>query len=178
MEKQSKAEKKQGIEEYRFLAAFSKEILDSEERREQAIVDQAGRMQQAFSFVTVAVLAIVPLLLSWTRLSQILIFIFSSIALTGLCVSLILATMVQWRYKREDYPNIEDLHEKMKTEFEFFDTEEQRNKYYVETLTVIQKSLGERTDKRIRNLKGSMLVFILTLFICLICFVFGLAVTL
>lgn len=178
MEKQTKAEKKQVTEEYRFLAVFSKEILDSEERREQAIIDQAGRMQQAFSFVTVAVLAIVPLLLSWTKLSQEYILVFSSIVLTGLCLSLMLATIAQWRYKREDYPNIADLHEKMKKEFRSFETEEQRDKYYVETLAVIQKSLGERTDKRIRHLKGSMLVFILTLFICVICFVIGLIVTL
>lgn len=177
MEKLSKTDVKNVDACYQFLAKFSKEIFESEEQREQAIIEQAGRMQQAFSFVTVAVLAIVPILLSWTRLPQVYILVITSTVLIGLCFSLILSTIALWRYKREDFPSITALHEKMEHEFVNFKIDAQRNKYYVETLGVIQNSLSKRTDKRIRCLKGSMIVFIVTLFICIICFFVGLIIS-
>ena len=176
MEKLSDIDQKKAEAGYRYLLGFSKEIFKSEERRESTIIEQAGRMQQAFSFVSVAILAILPLLLTWTKLPQTFVLIISSAALLGLCICLLFATLAQWRYKREDYPTISSLHNKMMSEFTSFETEVQCNKYYVEVLGKIQESLSRRTDRRIRLLKISMGVFILSLFSCICSYILGILI--
>lgn len=176
MEQLSNADQEKAKIGYQFLLGFSKQIFESEERRESTVIEQAGRMQQAFSFVSVAILAILPLLLTWTKLSQTFVLIISSIALLGLCVCLLFATLAQWRYKREDYPTISSLHNKMMSEFASFETEAQCNKYYVEVLGKIQESLSRRTDRRIRLLKISMLVFILSLFSCICSYILSILI--
>ena len=68
---------------YRHIAALARSAYEEEKKREESIIEQAGRMQSAFSFVIAALFMLAQILLSYTILSSaFLIASISSVSIT------------------------------------------------------------------------------------------------
>lgn len=79
---------------------YAKLAYEQEEKREDSLVNQATQMTTYFSFVSVLVLMIIPLIVfKGSTISHKYIAIVSVISLTLLFASMILAVIAQWRFK-------------------------------------------------------------------------------
>ncbi len=145
---------------YRYMLDFSKIIFENEIKREESIINQAGRMQSAFSFITLSVLAAVPVIIKYRGLLSLnfLFFAFSSIVIS-IIISLIFATVAQDRKKRSDFPTISMIRQLIEEEYENFDSFAKRDKYLVKTYEKIHNDYVKVNEKRIMYIKLSTYSF-------------------
>ena len=157
---------------YEFLHSFAKEKLEQENKREEAIIQQASQMQTVFSFMTAALFMVLPIVIEHNAgLSMCFMFIaFSSIA-TSLMFSLFFAMMAQNRTYKAALPDVKDMREYMIANESYFDTRGQRYKYMVDTYSVVQSSKCKLNDKRINWIKRSMASFYASLGLCVFWFI-------
>lgn len=157
---------------YEFLHTFAKEKFDLEEKREEAIIQQASQMQTVFSFMTAALFMVLPVVLEHSAgLSMRFIFIaFSSITL-ALLFSLFFAMMAQNRKYKAALPDVKTMADYITENESYFETEEQRHKYMVDTYAEVQESKCKLNGKRINWIKRSMTAFYCSLGLCAFWFV-------
>jgi len=159
---------------YRHIAALARSAYEEEKKREESIIEQAGRMQSAFSFVIAALFMLAQILLSYTILSSaFLIASISSVSIT-LLLSLFFATIAQRRVKRAYLAPVKDISDHIKANYQFFLTSAQRNKSMSETYEEMFSSLEKKNDTRIVFIQISMGLFYFSLGLCLFWFVFAL----
>ncbi len=146
-----------------FMADLSAKIYESEESRARSIIDQAGRMQAAFSFVLAAVLVSAQIIVPLKTLSRgfLLLSYFSVLLFLMMC--LIFATIAQQRAKRAQWPSISDIKNQIINEYQSFATSAQRNKYLAETYEDMFRSYERINDKRVLWIRLSMLMFYIAL---------------
>lgn len=139
-------------------------IYKSEVKRENSIIEQAGRMQSVFAFMTAAIFTGGALIVqnNHTLHPSFLIIAFSSIALF-LLSSLVFATCAQTRL------NIKTMDSGFKT-VEYIDSKSEifikRNAQLsanIELVNKLQKRLEEENDNRIRFLYFSKFFFIVSI---------------
>ena len=159
------------------MASMAQTIFSHELRREDAIIQQASQMQTAFSFVTAALFMVLPVVVENRGCLSygFIIGAFASITFI-MTLSLVFASIAQRRKKIKDYPNISSLHEYIIKNYVFFKTEAQRQKYIVDSLSVIQESYRKRTEERGLFISLSFLCFYFALLACLIWFVIALII--
>ena len=156
----------------KWLLYFSKTILENEQRREQNIISQAVRMQTAFSFVIMAFITIVQLLLeNWENAPKKIIIIAVSTIIISLALSLVFATVVQWRKKRSDLPSANNIISDVIKHEEYYKSNEQQNYYLLETYNQIHKSLEDNNNWRNKYLKLSMYFFFVSLSLSAVWFI-------
>ncbi len=98
---------------WEFLLEYSKIIYDNEEKRERSIIEQAGRMQAAFSFVIAALFVLIPTIIEHSGIPpRIITAAFSTITFF-LLLSFVFATLAQYRKKRNDFPLISTMVEEL-----------------------------------------------------------------
>ncbi len=159
---------------YAFLADLATRIYNSEEKREHSIVEQAGRMQAAFSFVIAATLVLLQVLIPMDVLYKgFLLMSFSSVMLF-LLLCLLFATIAQRRVRREQWPSIIKLEKKIVDEYHNFETEAQRNKYIVDTYGAMYNSYESKNNKRVLWIRVSMFMFYFALGLIVFWFIVGL----
>lgn len=159
---------------FSYMADVASTIYESEEAREHSIVEQAGRMQAAFSFVIAALLLFAQILVSKNALSTLfLLSSFSSITFF-LLLCLLFATFAQWRVKRSLWPPISTLENKVISEYYNFETEAQRSKYLLETYDRICVDHEKANNKRVFWLRMSMMMFCVALGLIVFWFIIGL----
>lgn len=157
---------------YRYMAEFARKIYQNEERREDSLLQQASNMQSAFSFVIAAVFMVAAIVVE-NRGPLPLTFIsvaFSSLT-ACLVFSLFAATMAQRRAKREDFPKISTIKNKIIEEYMNFETPAQRDKYFVETYEKMYASYEKVNDKRRKWVVISMAAFYVALVLCCLWFI-------
>ena len=148
---------------FAYIARIASIIYESEEKREHSIVEQAGRMQAAFSFVIAALLVFAQILVEKNTLpTAYLVISFSSVTFF-LLLCLLFATFAQRRVKRSQWPSINDLENKVINEFKSFATEAQRSKYLLETYGAICDSHEKANNQRVLWLRTSMMMFYISL---------------
>lgn len=132
------------------LALFKYEI---EKSRETNLLQQAGTMQMAFSFLTIAILMIIPL---WDNISLGIFLGMSSIVF--LSISFAFASISQWRWKKQTLPGIHTLQEQIinSNEQELLLSTASCNKMWVEILSQIESRDKTVNDKRTNLLMWSM----------------------
>lgn len=157
---------------YEYMADWALTILENEERREDSLLQQASNMQTVFSFMIAAVFLVAQIMIELNFYQTKIIVVAFSFICTPLFLSLLTATMAQNRKKREDFPSITVLKEKIIKEYEYFATAEQRNKYKLDTYAVIHDSYIKVTEYRRKCVVWSMGFFYVTLFICVLVFFF------
>lgn len=159
---------------YQYIADFAKSIYEGEEKREASVIEQAGRMQSAFSFVIAALFMLAQILVAYTVLSSaFLIASISSVSIT-LLLSLLFATIAQRRFKRTYLAPAKELSDHIKANYQFFLTSAQRNKNLSETYEEISSSLEKKNNTRIVFIQLSMGLFYFSLGLCLFWFGFAL----
>ncbi len=156
---------------YSYIAQFARSAYEGEERRESSIIEQAGRMQSAFSFVIAALFMLAQIIATHTVLSA--AFLISSLFTVSitLLLSLLFATIAQRRKKGKCLPPINELTDYIIKNQKYFLTPAQRNRYLAETYGEMQQSLEKNNDKRIVYIRISMLMLYISLALCLFWFI-------
>lgn len=95
------------LELYRYVLDLATEKYDFENHREQDLVQQSGQMQAAFSFMTAALFMALPIVIDHRgQIPESFFFVVSSIICFFLMVSLVLASIATWRWKKVALGNI------------------------------------------------------------------------
>ena len=152
-----------------YLERMAENKLDSERRREESIIQQAGNMQAAFSFTTAALFMVAVIVYdnSGAFSTFYLLFVFASITVC-LIMSLLFATVAQNRMKTDVFPSIKDFYNHVDKYHGFFITKKQRIKYYVDRCADAQSSLSKNNEIRVKWLKRSMRMFYVAMTVCAI----------
>lgn len=155
---------------YSFMLTLVKDTYLNEVRRESSIIEQAGRMQAAFSFVITALFVLAQLLLEHTVLSlRFYILSLSSISFT-LLSSLICATLAQRRARMTLFPSVSSTREQILKQYKSFATAVQKDAYQVEIYEKTFRSLEKTNNQRVRFIWFSMLLFYVAIALCLLWF--------
>jgi len=158
---------------YRFIVKYAKEVYEGEERRENSIIEQAGRMQAAFSFVIAALFMLAQIIIEHTTLSfPFLLLSLSSVSLS-LLSSLLLATLAQRRVRRVLFPSVKVFREQVIDHYGSFETTAQRDKYMATIYEKMAASHEDANNKRVKLIRTSMLLFFVALALCLFWFIIG-----
>lgn len=157
---------------YGYMADFSRLIYENEERREASLIQQASNMQTAFSFVIAAVFMVATIVVDNRGVLSLeyLLLVFACITAT-LMFSLFSATMAQNRTKRDDFPKVNVIKQKIIDEYNNFETPAQRSKYLVDTYEKMHISYAAANDKRRYWVAISMWSFYASLAQCIFWFI-------
>ena len=93
--------------QYRYIKELAILKYDAEEKREINLLQQSSQMQTAFSFMTAALFMAAPICIEHRGVISLEFFLVSvSIVTAFLMASLICASVAQWRWKTETFPDI------------------------------------------------------------------------
>ena len=164
------------IEEIRKTTKYEVEITrvkyESEVCREESLIQQAGRMQSAFSFSTAALFMGMPVMFQYRgELSFWFLFVVVSSITIVLMMSLFASLMAQNRGELKVFPNGNRFIQYIEDNENFFDTEEKRNKYLAKAYAEVQESMTESNNKRVFWVRISMELFYGALILCTLWFI-------
>lgn len=143
---------------------YAKLAYEQEEKREESLVQQATQMTTYFSFVSVLVLMVIPLIIGEKSIIPITYTVLISIiSLLLLFASMVLAVIVQWRFNYQALPSPTTIFTHIINNKEYFQTAEQRNKSFVQTLENTWKSKHKINDKRASLIRASMTIFLIAI---------------
>lgn len=154
--------------QYKYLSKFSEIIYENECSLENSYMNQASRLQEAISILTVVILTLIPILFHYLDLSKKYIAIWAIVIFTTLLFSLIFASIAQYRRKRTNFPNKSKLRTQMEDNYDDFKTNAQLSKYFCTMYEEIQGSYFVENEHTKILLKISIVLFICALFICLL----------
>ena len=140
---------------------LSKHSYELEEKREQSLINQSSQMATVFSFISVVILMLFPVIVDvFPNVPLGPLTILVSIILGLLILSLFLALLVQWRFPYQALPAPKEIlnHELSEKNIDMFNTPEQRNKAYVETLDKAWQSKRILNNRRVSFIKTSMVM--------------------
>lgn len=141
---------------------YAKLAYEQEEKREDSLINQATQMTTYFSFVSVLILMIIPIIVfEGTLIPPKYTATVSVITLVLLFASMILAVMAQWRFKYQSLSAPLEMFEHIINNTDYFKTQEQRNKSFVQSLNITWTSKNKNNDKRAKLIRASMIVFLI-----------------
>lgn len=168
----------------RLLSMIDKRVhekYEEELEREKSLLAQASNMQTAFSVTTAALFMLLPVLIQYRpdNISLRFYFISVSVVVALLLLSLVFATLAQWREEKALLPDIETMMEDVKSKLaQLLDDEtlwlSDSNKMY----GMIQKDLEQLNNKRCNMICASMICFFIAIFTCFLAYIVGLALCL
>ena len=129
---------------------FGKFSYDLEEKREQSLINQSVQMITAFSVFTIAIFTILPVLRDIQGLSFYRLLFCTGLVVIFLLASLILAVLVQWRYKYSTMKSVDEFFRSIYDEREHYKTQEQFDIQWIEQIKQIhlsKKNLNARRAK-------------------------------
>ncbi len=158
----AKEKDKEIASQYRYIKELADEKFASEERRETTLIQHSSQMQTAFSFITGAVFMAAPICID-NRGSMPLLFYLVSLSAIIACIllSLILASIAQWRWKTETFPDIDMIRNSVveSEDWEKLTEEQYQLIQHVDLLAKVQKAKARLNDRRVKLIMGSMVFF-------------------
>lgn len=148
--------------QYRYIKELAQQKYDDEIRREQNLIQQSSQMQTAFSFMTAAVFMAIPICIEYKgKLSMIFFYIGTSIIIAWLIISLVCASLAQWRWKTESLDNIEKVKSGIidSENWEDYLVEHHRLGSWIDMMSKVQKSKNTVNNKRVKLIMASMVCF-------------------
>lgn len=162
-EKNERTEKDEQVTiQYRYIKELAQQKYDDELRREQNLIQQSSQMQTAFSFMTAAVFMAVPICIEYRgKLPMTYFYIGVSIVAGWLMISLVCASLAQWRWKTETLDNIEQVKDGIIGSENWADylVEHHRLGSWIDMMSKVQKSKNAVNDKRVKLIMASMVCF-------------------
>ncbi len=148
-----------------------------EQRREDSLIQQAGRMQSAFAFSTAALFMGMPIMFEYRGVLS-FYFVFAAVSSITmiLMISLFASLMAQNRKVLKVLPNGKELMCYIEKNENYFDSEEKRNKYLAASFSEVQEALTESNQKRVFWVRVSMYLFYAALATCVIWFIAGMVI--
>lgn len=150
---------------YSYVLELSKEIYENELRYEDSIIKQSSQMQVAFSFVIAALFAGVQVIMKYSinQLSKEFFLLAVSSVAFCLLISLVTATLAQWRALTETFPDISVLEDSVSKDWKNNLKEEVRIKKHIDLLKKIQESKAKKYKRRVMLVIASMISFLISL---------------
>lgn len=162
--------------QYRHIKELSALKYESEEKREQNLIQQSSQMQTAFSFMTAAIFMAVPICIDYRGELSLEFFLISiSITVLFLIVSLVLASVAQWRWKTETFPDVIQIKDSVinNPEWQKLTIEYNQIDQWVDIVGKVQKKKADLNDRRVRLIIASMICFYFSIFSVLVSFLIG-----
>ena len=174
MYKEKREKEKSVCDKFKYLYEYSKIKLDSEQRREDSIIQQSNQMQVAFSFLIAAIFMIAPIVIEYRGSLSLIFFLFSlSSIVVALLFSLVFAMLAQSRKKKTTFQDIDVFRDYMYCHENEFEEEAQRQKYLVNVCAEVQKAQVKINDKRVIWIRMSMWAFYIAIALCTFWFIVG-----
>lgn len=162
---------KQAEELYAYVRKFAEMRLDSENKREDSLIQQSSRMQTAFSFTTAVLFMIAPIVVEYRGNISLEFFLVAFSSTTALLlVSLVFASLVQNRRLIKTFPDVDAFKDNVEKNFQLYLTQAQRDKSLVKLLSEVQKEKSELNNKRAKYIRWSMGFFYAALVLSVIWF--------
>ena len=157
---------------YEFIVNYEERIYANEERREDALVQQASHMQTAFSVLSTVILMVAAIVIDHRgKLSLEYLLATFSVICSTLLSSLFCATKAQKRYSRKSFQRADGFHVDALNERGLLETRIQQYVYIARTYAVLHPSLRDVNEKRVRWIVRSMTLFQIALVMCALAFV-------
>lgn len=157
---------------YEFIVNYEERIYANEERREDALVQQASHMQTAFSVLSTVILMVAAIVIDHRgKLSLEYLLATFSVICSTLLSSLFCATKAQKRYSRKSFQRADGFHVDALNERGLLETRIQQYDYIARTYAVLHPSLRDVNEKRVRWIVRSMTLFQIALAMCALAFV-------
>ena len=152
--------------QYQYIKELATLKYDAEEKREQNLIQQSSQMQTAFSFMTAAVFAATAICIEY-RGKLTLNFL--------LIVSLLLASLAQWRWKTEAFPDILDMKDTVVNdpEWEKLTIKYHQINQWIDLVGKVQKKKAKINNRRVKLIMASMIFFYLSIGRIVISFFIG-----
>lgn len=145
-------------------------------KREQNLIQQSSQMQTAFSFMTAAVFAATAICIEYRgKLTLNFFLIAVSVVAFLLIVSLLLASLAQWRWKTEAFPDILDMKDTVVNdpEWEKLTIKYHQINQWIDLVGKVQKKKAKINDRRVKLIMASMICFYLSIGSIVISFFIG-----
>lgn len=150
---------------------------DEERDREDALISQASQMQTVFSIVTAVLLGAAAIFADHRGNIPTLFFIISiSIIIATIGASLVLSSIVQWRFKTQVLPDLSELRKYTfeSEEWESITGKTAQQKQYYQLLQDVQTEKCRLNDRRVRLIIASIICFWASIAESVIAFIIGL----
>ena len=137
-----------------------------EEKREQSLLDQAGKMLTAFALFTAALNMLLSAVLTHATIpvsKNKLIFLGGIVTFT-LLVSLVLAIMAQWRYRYETMKDAQEIYDLVYDDYKSYPTQAEFDMQWKMQIKLIHDSKKKNNDRRAKLIKLSMTIFLIAVF--------------
>lgn len=164
--------------QYRHIKELSALKYEAEEKREQNLIQQSSQMQTVFSFMTAAIFMAVPICIEYRGSISLEFFLVSiSIIVLFLIGSLVLASLAQWRWKTETFPDVLEIKDNVisNPEWQKLTVEYNQIDQWVDIIGKVQGKKAELNDRRVRLIMASMICFYCSIFSVVVCFMVGIA---
>ena len=152
--------------QYRYIKELAQLKYDSEEKREQSLIQQSSQMQTVFSFITAAVFMAVPICMNYRGKISLKFFLLSISTITAfILASLVLASLAQWRYRTKTFPDIDILKQSVLDNPEWEKNLEEYNQInqWINLVAIVQKEKAKLNDRRVKLIMASMICFFFVL---------------
>lgn len=175
VKKSKKEEQNQKITaQYRYIKELAQLKYDAEEKREQTLIQQSSQMQTAFSFMTAAVFMALPICVQYRGVLSLKFFLIStSVISVFLIISLIFASMAQWRWKTTTFPDVIVMKNAIldSVDWESLCDENTQLAQWVDLVGKVQNHKALINDKRVKLIMASMISFYLSVLSIIISFI-------
>ncbi len=142
----------------------SEKSFEFEEKREQSLINQSSLMITAFSFLAVAVLMIIPMVIDYLDVNKSNLFVCVAFVMTFLIISMVCALFVQWRWKYKTLPSPKEIYEFCSCNKDDYSSEENCIKNTILTLEDVYQSKKIINDKRVKFIMLSICFFLISIF--------------
>ena len=167
----------QTITLYNYVLDLAQEKYEYENQREQDLVQQSGQMQAAFSFMTAALFMALPVTIEHRgSLPIVFFFISTSIICFFLLVSLVLASLATWRWKKVALGNIKSIKDAVlnSNDRDMYLSESNRIYAKIEALEQVQARKEQINNYRAVFIHASIIVFFISIGSVIASFLVGL----
>ena len=150
---------------------------DEERAREEALITQASQMQTVFSIVTAVLLGGASIFADHRGNIPTLFFIISISVITAtIGASLVLSSIVQWRFKTNALPDLSVLRKYTfeSEKWESITSKIAQQKQYYDLLQDVQSAKCKLNDKRVRLTVASIICFWVSIAESVAAFIIGL----
>lgn len=162
--------------QYLHIKELSKLKYESEEKREQNLIQQSSQMQTVFSFMTAAIFMAIPVCIEYRGSLSLEFFLISiSIIVIFLIASLVLASLAQWRWKTKTFPDVTKIKESVidSPEWKKFTIEYHQINQWIDIIGKVQAEKSKLNNRRVSLIMASMICFYCSIISIIISFFIG-----
>lgn len=146
---------------YEYLKELAMIKFKAEERREEQLIQQAGQLQAAFSFVAAMISVVISITVGNIKLPIVFYFAVFSSFMILLFLSFILASIAAlWRWKTFSFPDINTLKDHIISERKTLIERSDKIEQMVDLLAEVQSYKTILNNRRVKLLMCSMIFFL------------------